>query len=278
MTPITNHVLQLQELVHIREEQKMLHGDSHLDNLNASINKMKSKLPPEVKVSFERLAKKSPVVIVAVANGGCTGCGMQIPISMIQSIKHKEEIQYCPNCAKMLYFEEDAPKNVTKAARRSAPLKVGIARFSDVKLMLPKIKAKTTEEVIEAIAGTLEDKKFVDKSDELVEKALEREAIMSTAFENGLAFPHVRGVEGGGLTLALATLEEPINFNPSSTDQTNIVFFAAIPATASVFYLKLLAGITKSMQKTANKERILAAETQEELWKALLRVTKATIK
>ena len=278
MTPIKNHILQLQELVHIRDEQKMLKGDSHLDDLNASINKMKSNLPPDVKLSFERLSKKSPIVIVPVSSGGCAGCGMHIPISLIQSLRNKDEIQYCPNCAKMIYYQEDAPRNVTKSARRGEPLKVGIARFSDAKIMLPKIKAKSTEEVIEALALVLEEKEFVDKSSKLVKRALEREAIVSTGFENGLAFPHVRDVEGGALTLTLATLETPIRFNPASKDQTNIVFFAAIPAIGSVFYLKLLAGITKSMQKQTNKDKLLEAETQAELWKALVRVTKATIK
>jgi mannitol/fructose-specific phosphotransferase system IIA component (Ntr-type) len=278
MTPIKNHILQLQELVHIREEQKMLKGDSHLDNLTASINKMKSNLPQELRLSFERLSKKSPVVIVPVSDGGCAGCGMHIPISLIQTLRNKDEIQYCPNCAKMIFYQADAPKNVKKNARRGEPVKVGIARFSDAMIMLPKIKAKNTEEVLVALAAALEEKEFVDKSEKLVEKALEREAIVSTGFENGLAFPHVRGVEGGALTIALATLDTPIKFNPASQDETSIVFFAAIPATASAFYLKLLAGITKSMQKEANKEKLLAAETQAELWKALVRVTKATIK
>jgi mannitol/fructose-specific phosphotransferase system IIA component (Ntr-type) len=278
MTPIKNHILQLQELVHIRDEQKLLKGDTHLDNLNSSINKMKSNLPPDVKLSFERLSKKSPIVIVPVSSGGCAGCGMHIPISLIQSLKNKDEIQYCPNCAKMIYYQEDAPRNLTKTARRGDPIKVGIARFSDENIMLPKINAESTEEVIEFLASALEEKGFVDKSSELVERALEREAIVSTGFENGLAFPHVRGVEGGALTLALATLQTPIKFNPVSKEETNIVFFAAIPATASVFYLKLLAGITKSMQKQANKDKLLEAETPKELWKALVRVTKATIK
>jgi len=278
MTPIKNHILQLQELVHIRDEQKMLKGDSHLDNLNSSISKMKSNLPPDVKLSFERLSKKSPIVIVPVSSGGCAGCGMHIPISLIQSLRNKDEIQYCPNCAKMIYYQEDAPRNLTKSARRGEPIKVGVARFSSAEIVLPKIKAKSTEEVIEVLATALEEQGFVDKSSKLVERALEREAIVSTGFENGLAFPHVRGVEGGALTLALATLETPIKFNPASKEETNIVFFAAIPATASVFYLKLLAGITKSMQKQANKDKLLAAETQKDLWKALVRVTKATIK
>ncbi len=278
MTPIKNHILQLQELVHIRDEQKLLKGDSHLDNLNSSISKMKSNLPPDVRLSFERLSKKSPIVIVPVSSGGCAGCGMYIPISLIQSVRNKDEIQYCPNCAKMIYFQEDAPRNLTKTAGRREPIKIGIARFSDENIMLPKINAKSTEEVIEVLASLLEEKGFVDKSSQLVERALEREAIVSTGFENGLAFPHVRGVEGGALTLALATLKTPIRFNPASKDETNIVFFAAIPATASVFYLKLLVGITKSMQKPANKEKLLAAENQKDLWKALVRVTKATIK
>ena len=70
----------------------------------------------------------------------------------------------------------------------------------------------------------------MERSD-LIEEALRREAILSTAVDHGLAFPHVRGVEGGGLALALGVSEKGIDFGGLAKSKTRLVFFIAQGAT-----------------------------------------------
>jgi mannitol/fructose-specific phosphotransferase system IIA component (Ntr-type) len=111
-----------------------------------------------------------------------------------------------------------------------------------------------------------------------VEHALQREAIVSTAVDHGLAFPHVRGVEGGGLTLACGLSRKGIPFGEEDKKPTKILFFMVIPTAASAFYLKLLAGLAESFTDAENRKAVLAAKDQDELWKALSKVTRATIK
>ncbi len=95
--------------------------------------------------------------------------------------------------------------------------------------------------------------------------------------ENGLAFPHVRCVEGGALTLALGIAPKGFKFDPDGKANTRIVFFMVIPTAASAFYLKLLSGLSQVFQKAESREKLLDAQTPAQLWKALMKTTRVAI-
>ncbi|MBA4387972.1 MAG: hypothetical protein C0404_08320 [Verrucomicrobia bacterium] len=278
MHPLENHIIQLQELTLIREEQKVAAGRAHLEQLDASIKEMTEKLPEAIKYRFTRLHKKDPVAIVPISAELCAACGMKLPISLIQAVRLGRDIHACPNCARMLYFPESAPRWVGKRPTRAEPAKEGIARFSSHTLMIPKLESEDKEGIIRELAYKMENEGFVDKAEKLVQMALEREAIISTAVDNGLAFPHVRGVEGGGLTLAMGLTSKPLSLNSLDKNQTRIVFFLVIPTAASAFYLKLLSGLTEAFMKPEARKAVLAEKEPEKLWKALVKITRATIK
>ncbi|MEI6516062.1 MAG: PTS sugar transporter subunit IIA, partial [bacterium] len=118
---------------------------------------------------------------------------------------------------------------------------------------------------------------FVDDADKLVEAALKREAIVSTALEHSLAFPHVRGVEGGGLTLGMGISSKGIKFDGHDKGLTKIIFFLVIPTAASAFYLKVLAGLAETFSDAEARKALMAEESPEKVWKALIKLTKKTI-
>jgi mannitol/fructose-specific phosphotransferase system IIA component (Ntr-type) len=161
--------------------------------------------------------------------------------------------------------------------RRSEPPKVGIERFSSVDLMIPRLEATDRDGAIAEIAHLMEEKKFIDSGSLLTGEALKREAIVSTAVDHGLAFPHVRGVDGGGLTVALGVSEKGLKFGGASRTLTRVIFFMTIPTAASAFYLKLLSGLTQAFRKEEAREKLLACEKPEDLWKQLVKLTKTTI-
>jgi mannitol/fructose-specific phosphotransferase system IIA component (Ntr-type) len=278
MHPVVNHLIQLQELTLIREEQKVTKNAPHrLDELDKSIKSMKGQLPKDVAVMFEKLNKKDHNVIVPIPAGTCSVCGMGLPISLVQAVKLARDVHSCPNCARMLYFPESAPRRTSKPSRRMAPKKPGISRFSSHTLMIPKLEADDKEGIIRELAHKMETEGFVDKGKKLVEPALRREAIVSTATTHGLAFPHVRGVEGGGLTLALGIHRKGVRFTEDGK-LTRIIFFMVIPTAAAAFYLKLLAGLAESFGKADARKALMAAKTEDTLWKALAKLTRATVK
>jgi len=160
---------------------------------------------------------------------------------------------------------------------RGEPAKIGVARFSAQNLMVPKLTADTGEEAIEELSAKLEAEGFVEDAGKLVEKALARELIVSTAVDHGLAFPHVRGVEGGGLTMALGVRKKGLKFGGAGRNLTRIVFFMVIPTAASAFYLKLLSGLTQTFREADAREKLMDADTPEKMWAILARLTKTTI-
>ena len=239
---------------------------------------MKAGLPKKLAVQFEKLQTKHPAVIASVLQGGCLMCGIGLPISLVQLVRMEKDIQYCPNCARMLYYPESSPKWIGKAPRRSAPRKAGISRFSSHSLVIPRLAAETKEEAIRELADKMESDGFIDSAEKLTELALRREAIISTSVAHGMALPHVRGVEGGGIALALGISKKGIRWDGPDGKLSRIIFFMTIPTAASAFYLKLLAGLSETFSKAASREAVTEEEKPEKLWKVLVKLTRTTVK
>ena len=277
MQPVINLLVQLQELIVARAQQEAGMPGAQLDQLDASIASLKKEIPSDVSQQFARLLQKSPLAIVPVVNGVCTACGMTLPVSLVHQVHAAEKINHCPACARLLFHRESSARNTRKAPRRSDPPKVGIERFSAEALMIPALKGTDRDAVLAELCQKLAAEGFVDDAGKLLESALKREAIISTAVENGLAFPHVRCIEGGALTLALGLAPKAIKFDPAGKASTRIVFFMVIPTAASAFYLKLLSGLSQVFQKAENRDKLLEADTPEKLWKALMKATRLVI-
>lgn len=270
-----NILRQLQELVLTRDEHHQTGDGSHLDSLNDSIDELQAKLEPQVRGLYDRLYKKNHIVLSAMSNNCCAVCGMQVPIAQGQQVRLAQHLVTCSSCGRILFAtEEDAARNVSEAPDRDNP-KTGISRFSAEELMVVDLDAATREEAIAKLAAAMEEHKFIANADSLVTAALERESVLSTAMGDGLAFPHVRGVEGGGLTLAMGVSKKGIDWNG---DKVNIVFLSAIPVAVSAFYLRLMAGLTQAFSKAANRDAVLAAADGTALWKALTKATRTTVK
>ena len=279
MQSLINHLNQLQELLLIRDEHRTAGDGRHMDRLNDSIDQLTDRLPQDLKSLYQRLYKKDHIVMAPMHNGCCAICGMRLPISQVQAVRLCKQIQNCPSCARVLYEESDAPVRLGGSSSRTEPRKSGVSRFSAESLMITDLEATTAAGAIEALAKVMEEKGFVSGADKLIQSAMEREAVLSTAMENGLAFPHVRGVEGGGLTLALGISKRGIQWDDSgATVTSHIIFFITIPTAVSAFYLRLMSGLTETFLKEQNREALLAAETPEQLWKALTKATRYAIK
>ena len=271
-----NTLRQLQELVLTRDEHHQTGDGSHLDALNDSIDELQKKLLPQVAGLYERLYKKNHIVISAMTNNCCAVCGMQVPIAQGQQVRLAQHLVTCSSCGRILFADdgEDAVHNTAEAPDRDNP-KTGISRFSAEDLMVVGLGKCTREEAIAKLAGAMEKAGFISSADNLVTAALERESVLSTALGDGLAFPHVRGVEGGGLTLAMGISTEGIDWDG---EKVNVVFLSAIPVAVSAFYLRLMSGLMQAFAKEANRKAAVAAADSAALWKALQKATRATVK
>ena len=143
--------------------------------------------------------------------------------------------------------------------------------------MLPQLQGKTAKAVITEMAEHLVAQGYAGDAPALIQLALERETVVSTAVENGLAFPHVRDIEDGGLTFALGLKPAGVPWEAPDGRRTRIIFFLLIPPPARAFYLRLLAGLVTVFGQEDPKESLLKCDTADAMWKVLLKTTMKSI-
>jgi len=273
MKNLLNQLIQLQELNFAKEEQQAATTKMPLAQLEKSITKLRAQLPAEIADRYDRLLQRNSLAVVPLARGNCSRCGLAVPAAVVNAVKAGEQLQYCPHCGRFLFLPESVGRQPKKKFDSDAPVPVGIARFSSASLMLPRLAATSREEVIGELTKLLSDGGFIEDAATMAELALRREAIVSTGVEHGLAFPHVRDVEGGGLTLALGMKPKGLDFGAPADHLSKIFFFIVIPTPATAFYLRLLAGLVRTFESAEARNALLECEKPEQMWKTLTKLT-----
>jgi len=273
---IINQLIQLQDLVAAKIQKKVSMPNARLEELEKSIQALSADLAPAVKTHINRLLQKSPEAVVPVVNGNCSGCGMALTKSLIQAVVKAEQLNRCNNCTRFLYEPTEVVERERVTRQLGEVQKKGIDRYSAPELMVTPLRGSTPEEVLGELCDRMAESGFVKDAAQLKELALQREAIVSTAVDNGLAFPHVRGVEGGGLAMAVGISKKGIKFGGPGRSLTRIFFFVVIPRATSAFYLKLIAGLSRTFREKEARDELLAVENEKALWKCLMKLTRKT--
>jgi len=276
---IINQLIQLQELVVARMQKKAAMPKAPLGALDQSIALLGTDLPPPIKSHLNRLLQKTPEAVVPIINENCSGCGIQLTHSQINEVHRADDLHRCLNCTRYLYYPSEivARERARRIYGETPPR--GIARFSAPLLMVSPLGGTTPEEVLGELCQRMQQEAFVEDGNQLLEFAMQREAIVSTAVDSGMAFPHIRGVEGGGLAMALGIHKKGIHFGGPGRTLTRIFFFMVIPTATSAFYLKLISGLSKTFREKEAREALLASANNEEaLWNVLIRQTRKVIK
>lgn len=70
-------------------------------------------LSPPYLSTYERLSRTfhSEPVLVRVRKGVCTGCYMNLPAQFFNELLRDRDIKTCPNCARLIYLEEESEKD-----------------------------------------------------------------------------------------------------------------------------------------------------------------------
>jgi len=221
---IVKHLIQLQDLIAARAQQQAAHPKQKLDQLDKNIKTMSDELSPELRSSFHRLVQKNIEALAPITGENCSGCGFALTKTLVNNINGGiAEMSRCPNCTRILYAPDVPLVRNTPRRRWGDPIKRGIERFSAPELMLHKLKGSTKEEVMKELCHNMHAEGYVEDCGSLHEAAMRREAIVSTAVGQTMAFPHIRGVEGGGLTLSLGVSKKGIDFGGKT--KTKLFFY-----------------------------------------------------
>jgi len=96
-----------------RERKKI---DEELASIDGALQEQKARfealvrnLETDLRRRYEMIkARRNGIAIVAVSRGICSGCHMNIPPQLYNELQRSEQILCCPNCNRILYWDETA--------------------------------------------------------------------------------------------------------------------------------------------------------------------------
>jgi hypothetical protein len=104
--------------------QKLEFGAGQGEDAAKTIAALRSKIPPQILGHYDRLRVRGKKGMAAVVNQVCTGCHMKLPLGVVMTIKHGQDIQLCDSCGRYLYLPSESAELPAIEPQGSKPAKV----------------------------------------------------------------------------------------------------------------------------------------------------------
>jgi len=97
------------EKVHVDTEKdaarkRTADDQARLKELLAERTQLQAAIPAAVYTAYERIRKRTPIVVAAAYGGRCGACQLELRPQMMQEVRKGDGIYYCENCRRMLYY------------------------------------------------------------------------------------------------------------------------------------------------------------------------------
>lgn len=105
----------------------------------------------------------------------------------------------------------------------------------------------------------------VRDSEALMREIQKRERVMSTGIGGGIAIPHALSDDLEQLAMVFGHPAAPMDFQALDSKPVDLVFMLVGPKSATSLYVKLLARLSRLLQRESFKERLRRATAAEEV-------------
>ncbi len=79
-------------------------GSSEAERLKAALNEAAQKVEPGLMERYKKIKQRRPNPVARLNNDRCSGCNMQLPSSVIGSLKVSGSIVECDSCGRIIYI------------------------------------------------------------------------------------------------------------------------------------------------------------------------------
>ena len=137
--------------------------------------------------------------------------------------------------------------------------------FSRRGIIIP-LKVDNREQALRVLAqaAAQEDDSYDDES--IVHMVLEREQMMGTAIEEGVALPHARLAGLRRPVIIFARSLSGVDWNSPDGKLSNFIFIILVPDNDDVLQVQILQAIARVMQDPANRQAVLNARDASQTW------------
>jgi len=143
---------------------------------------------------------------------------------------------------------------------------VELTSFMKEKLICLDLKSTTKAGVFDEMSDIISQSDAVPDRDIFLAALKAREAVMTTSLGDGVGIPHARSDSIKKLVIAVGLSRQGIDFGTKGDPPVRIVFMFGIPAKETKLYIQVLAKISRFARKKANRDRLLAAKTEDEVY------------
>jgi len=130
------------------------------------------------------------------------------------------------------------------------------------------LKCKSKKQVLLHMCGQAEAITGCAKQD-LFDVVMQRERLGSTGIGNGLAIPHGKMDDLEDITVLLAKLDQPIDFEAIDEEPVDLIFMLLAPSGAGADHLKALSRVSRSMREPAMPAKLRQCKSADALYAVL---------
>jgi len=158
------------------------------------------------------------------------------------------------------HFKLEAP------TKKEEAVAMRITDFLKEDKILLDLKASSKEEAIREVASLLKNEKGISDFDLFLKDVFEREELNTTAIGKDIAIPHARTDAVKEFVIAFARAPQGIEFNSLDNKPVKLIFLMGTPKSKGLNnYLKILACLTRLLDKENFREAILNASSSKEI-------------
>ncbi len=158
------------------------------------------------------------------------------------------------------------PSNdVTRLIEKQGEL-LAVWRLLDETMVIPDLPGSSKEEVLEQLTLPLAEAGLLEHAEGYTRKLLDREEMISTAVENGVALPHLRKPEenpSGRPVIVIGRSRQGIDFGAPDGQKTKLFFLLCTDS--EVVHLRVLSLLARILKIPGLLSSLLEAETAEEI-------------
>jgi mannitol/fructose-specific phosphotransferase system IIA component (Ntr-type) len=139
--------------------------------------------------------------------------------------------------------------------------------------IIPSLTSSTKEAVLHEISNHLHNCVPSIDTNDLFARLVEREKKASTGADQGLAIPHATVTSTDKLIVTVARSKSGIDFGALDNMPSSLFFAIVNPVNkqaGEVSYLQAISAICRLMRSASIREKLIAAERAEDIFKILL--------
>ncbi len=147
-----------------------------------------------------------------------------------------------------------------------------LADFTLPGLIVPHLRDQDAASVIQELCQAMQREKRVPDLLPFYHAALNREFLVSSDMEAGMAFPHARLPGLTELSFALGRSDEPLRWGTNAVRPVSFVFLLAVPATDSTQYLMVISGLARLAKDSQLVEKLGEARDSFQMFEVFQQV------